>query len=83
MSMDLLHERLRRYEAALEEIADRVEDQLALEEHQQCAGLPEPSIAFGRADAYRKIVHVAGAALGKPVKVLPSRRAGTTSCESN
>ena len=58
-------ETLRRYEAALEQIARRVEEQIALEEHQRRVGLPTASINFGRLDTYNKIFYVAGEALGR------------------
>jgi hypothetical protein len=65
LTPETIQERLNRCEAALKKIADSVEDQLALEGHQQRVGLPLASVDLGRLDAYRKIVWVAGEALGR------------------
>jgi hypothetical protein len=58
-----------RYETALHEIAERVQRQIALEEHQRRNGLTVAEIDFGRADAYREIAFIAMKTLGQTLRL--------------
>jgi len=65
MTKKALLTKLERYEAALEEIAEKVQEQRALEAHQLSKGYSFGNIEFGRSDTYRKIAPIALEALGR------------------
>ncbi len=48
-------DKLEQYTTAFHLIADQVQQQIALEQHQRKNGLPFASIECGRADVYQKI----------------------------
>jgi hypothetical protein len=60
-------DKLERYKAAFDLIADQVRQQIALEEHQRKEKFPFASIEFGRADVYKKIARITMKALGQPL----------------
>jgi hypothetical protein len=59
-------DKLEQYKTAFHLIADQVQQQIALEEHQRKKGLPFDSIEFGRADVYQKIALITMKTLGQP-----------------
>jgi hypothetical protein len=66
MTPQAMREKLERYETALEKIVREVEDQTALEEHKNRAGLFS-DIDLTRSGAYRRIADIAVAALGRDI----------------
>jgi len=59
-------DKLEQYKAAFNLIADQVQQQIALEEHQREKAFPFASIEFGRADVYQKIALITMKTLALP-----------------